>query len=292
MILAFMACRPAVAAVKLPRIFADRAVLQRGMAVPIWGTAQPGETVSVSMGGQTQTTQADDPTKDKNRPCALYNAMLAPLQPYAIRGVIWYQGEANNHRAEQYRTLFPAMIADWRKTWGEGDIPFFFVQITPHFAITPEIREAQWLTAKTVPNTALIVTVDVGEALNIHPAHKEPVGRRLSLAARALTYGEKIEYSGPMFESMKIEGGKAILKFQYAAGLKAKDGELKGFTIAAADHQFVPARAIIEGETVVVSAEQIRQPAAVRYGWANVPDVNLFNGAGLPASPFRTDVEK
>lgn len=234
----------------------------------------------------------EDPTKNKRRPSCLYNAMIAPLQPYAIRGAIWYQGEANSQRGKQYRTLFPTMIADWRKAWGEGEFPFFFVQIAPHQNQTPELREAQLLTSQNVPHTGMAVITDYGEATNIHPKHKEPVGTRLSLAARALTYGEKIEYSGPTFDSLKIDGGKAVLKFQHAAGLTAKDGELKGFTIAGDDKNFVPAKAEIKGDTVTVSAEQVTKPVAVRYGWANIPDVNLYNEAGLPASPFRTDVEK
>ncbi|MEP6673209.1 MAG: sialate O-acetylesterase [Chthoniobacter sp.] len=234
----------------------------------------------------------EDPTKNKRRPSGLYNAMVAPLQPYAIRGAIWYQGEANSQRGKQYRTLFPAMITDWRKAWGEGDFPFFFVQIAPHQNQTPELREAQLLTSQTVPHTAIAVITDFGEPTNIHPKHKEPVGTRLSLAARALAYGDKIEYSGPTFDSLRVDGGKAVLTFQHAAGLVAKDGELKGFTIAGEDKNFVPAKAEIKGATVTVSADAVTKPVAVRYGWTNVPNVNLYNGAGLPASPFRTDVEK
>ncbi len=233
-----------------------------------------------------------DPAKSNNRPSGLYNAMIAPLQPYAIRGAIWYQGESNSSRAKQYRTLFPAMIADWRKVWGQGEFPFFFVQITPHNNMSPEIREAQLFTTQTVPHTAMAVTTDYGHPTDIHPTQKEPVGTRLALAARAKVYGEKIEFSGPEFDALKIDGAKAIVKFKHAAGLAAKDGELKGFTIAAEDKQFVPAKAEIKGETVIVSAEGVARPVAVRYGWANVPDVNLYNAAGLPASPFRTDVEK
>ena len=233
-----------------------------------------------------------DPTKSPKRPSGLYNAMIAPLQPYAIRGAIWYQGESNNGRADLYHALFSTMIGNWRKAWGEGDFPFYFVQIAPNQAMTPELREAQLLTAKTVPHTAMAVITDYGTPRNIHPPQKEPVGTRLSLAARALTYGEKIEYSGPTFDSLKIDGGKAVLKFQHAAGLMARDGDLKGFTIAGEDKKFVPAKAEIKGDTVTVAAEAVSRPVAVRYGWANVPDVNLYNSAGLPASPFRTDVEK
>jgi sialate O-acetylesterase len=225
-------------------------------------------------------------------PTVLYNGMIAPLLPYAIRGVIWYQGEANVGRERQYRTLFPAMIADWRRAWGEGDFPFLFVQIAPYASMSPEIREAQLLSWRHTTNTAMAVTIDCGDAEDIHPTHKQPVGARLALAARALAYGEKVEYSGPVFESLKIKGSKAVLGFRHlGGGLAAKDGPLKGFTIAGPDKVFHPAQAEIQGKTVVLTAESVSRPVAVRYGWANVPEGNLFNGAGLPASPFRTDVE-
>ncbi len=156
--------------------------------------------------------------------------------------------------------------------------------------MTPEIREAQFLTLSKVKNTAMTVTTDVGDAEDIHPRKKEPVGQRLALAARALAYGEKIEYSGPLYESMKSENGKIILNFKHTGGgLVAKDGALKGFTIAGADKQFVSAKAEIQGNTIVVYADGVTNPQAARYGWANVPDVNLYNKEGLPASPFRTD---
>jgi sialate O-acetylesterase len=218
--------------------------------------------------------------------------MIAPLLPYAIRGVIWYQGEANVGREKQYRTLFPAMIADWRRVWGEGDFPFLFVQIAPFKEMTPEIREAQLLSWQHTPNTAMAVTIDCGDANDIHPAHKQPMGARLALAARALAYGEALEYSGPVFKLIQPEGGRAILSFTHlGSGLIAKGGPLTGFTIAGPDKVFHPARALIEGETVVVSSPAVAQPVAVHYGWANVPVGNLFNAAGLPASPFRTDVD-
>ncbi len=223
---------------------------------------------------------------------ALYNGMIAPLQPYAIRGVIWYQGESNVGREKQYRTLFPTMIADWRRAWGEGDFPFLFVQIAPHKDMTPEIREAQLLAWQHTPNTAMAVTIDCGDANDIHPTHKQPVGARLTLAAQALAYGESVEYSGPVFKSMQPVGSRAILSFTHlGGGLVAKDGPLTGFTTAGADKVFHPAAAEIQDDTVVVSSPEVAQPVAVRYGWANVPEGNLFNRAGLPASPFRTDVD-
>ena len=228
-----------------------------------------------------------------NVPTVLYNGMIAPLQPYAIRGVIWYQGEANAERAREYRDLFPALIKDWRHTWGEGDFPFLFVQIAPFKGMNPEIREAQLLTLKRVPAAAMAVTIDVGDPDDIHPANKQPVGERLALAARALAYGEKIVYSGPEFTRLSIEGSNAVVHFKHTdGGLVAHTrNELVGFTLAGADHVFHPAKAAIKGDTVVLSSEDVKLPSAARYGWADVPQGNLFNKAGLPASPFRSDSE-
>jgi sialate O-acetylesterase len=261
-----------------------------------------GKTNSLSLAGSWQCKQSvslqtagwppSDFSQDPSAPTVLYNGMIAPLLPYEIRGVIWYQGEANVGRERQYRSLFPAMIADWRQAWGEGDFPFLFVQIAPYRDLTPEIREAQLLTLQRTTNTAMAVTIDCGDANDIHPAHKQPMGARLALAARALAYGEKLEYSGPVFDSTKIEDASVILHFTHlGGGLVAKDGELKGFTVAGADKVFHPAQAKIIGETVVVDSPAVPQPVAVRYGWANVPEGNFFNLAGLPASPFRTDVD-
>ncbi len=234
----------------------------------------------------------DNPERSHSRPSALYNGMIAPLEPYGIAGVIWYQGEANYARATEYQKLFPAMIGDWRKAWNEGDFPFLFVQIAPFERITPEIREAQLLSWQKVPHTAMAVITDVGEEHDIHPTKKEPVGARLALAARAVAYGEKIEYSGPVYDSMKVRGNEVVLSFKHnGGGLMAKGGDLKGFTIAGDDGKFTPASAKIEGNTVVVSSPSVSKPVAVRYGWANTPDVNLFNKEGLPATPFRTDIK-
>jgi sialate O-acetylesterase len=225
------------------------------------------------------------------RPSGLYNAMIAPLQPFAIAGVIWYQGESNNGRAQEYQTLFPALIYSWRKAWGEGRFPFLFVQIAPQREMTPEIREAQLLTWQKVPRTAMAVITDVGEENNIHPTRKEPVGSRLALAALAIAYGEKVEYSGPVYKSMKVKDNLAVISFSHiGGGLVAKGDELKGFTIAGEDGKFVDATAKIDRQKVIVSSPLVAKPVAVRYGWANAPDINLFNEQGLPATPFRTDV--
>ena len=235
---------------------------------------------------------AADPSRSSSRPSALYNGMIAPLQPYAIAGAIWYQGEANAGRAAQYQKLFPAMIQNWRQAWGQGDFPFLFVQIAPHERMTPEIREAQLVSWQKVPRTAMAVITDVGNETDIHPTKKEPVGARLALAARAVAYGEKLEYSGPVYASLKVDGNRAVLSFTHVGGgLVAQGGELKGFTIAGADGSFVKATAAIEGDKVVVSSPAVAKPVAVRYGWANTPDVNLANKEGLPATPFRTDVK-
>ncbi len=236
--------------------------------------------------------------ENPSRPSALYNAMIAPLVPYALRGAIWYQGESNASRAYEYRTLFSAMIEDWRSQWKQGDFPFLFVQLAPFMKIEPEPRESNWaelreaqlLTTSRVPKTGMVVITDVGEEDDIHPQQKAPVGERLAVAARAIAYGERIEYSGPIYLSMKIDGGRAVLSFKHTGrGLEARGGKLQGFAIAGPDNKFVSAEARIEGDKVVVESSQVKQPVAVRYGWANYPVVNLWNKDGLPASPFRTD---
>lgn len=233
-----------------------------------------------------------DPSISSGTPTVLYNGMIAPLVPYAIRGVIWYQGEANAGQAQLYRELFPRMVADWRRAWGQGNFPFLYVQIAPFRGMPPEIREAQRLSLAKIPLSAMAVTIDVGDANDIHPANKKPVGERLALAARQLAYGESLEYSGPLFASVQIAGPRAVLKFTHlGGGLVAKDGALRGFTLAGADNVFHPARATIVGDTVEVVADAVAAPTAVRYAWADVADGNLFNRAGLPASPFATNSE-
>jgi sialate O-acetylesterase len=236
-----------------------------------------------------------DPKTSPNRPAVLYNGMIRPLQPFAFRGVIWYQGEANAGRAEQYRTLFPALIADWRKAWDNEDMPFLFVQLAPYGKPAGEgwarLREAQLRTTQTVKNTGMAVITDVGERDDVHPTRKQPVGARLALAARALAYGEKIEYSGPLFKELKVDGDQAIVNFSHVGkGLAVQgEGDLKGFTLAGEDKVFHPAKAVIKGDSVVVTSDKVAKPVAVRYGWASYPVVNLGNKDGLLASPFRSD---
>ena len=230
------------------------------------------------------------PTDSAMRPSGLFNGKIAALIPCAVKGVIWYQGEGNYTRPEQYGRLFPAMIADWRARWQKPDLPFLFVQIAPHYKMPPELRNSQLMTWKNTSGTAMVVTSDVGDAEDIHPTRKEPVGSRLALAARGTVYGEKIVYSGPVFTHMTVEDELAVLHFNHTGGgLVAKDGPLRGFTISGDGKTFVPAEADISGKTVKVHAAGVTTPVAARYGWANVPEVNLFNAEGLPASPFRTE---
>ena len=232
------------------------------------------------------------------KPSGLYNAMIAPLIPYAIEGAIWYQGESNAGRAYEYRKLFPAMIYDWRKAWGQGDFPFLFVQLAnftsihalPAESAWAELREAQ-LMALMQPRTGMAVTIDIGETHSIHPKNKQEVGRRLALAAEAIAYGYDVDYSGPIYKSMTIKGSEVWLRFNHLdGGLVAKGGDtLKGFSIAGPDMKFVWAQAVIVGNKVVVWSDKVPHPIAVRYAWDNNPVCNLYNEAGLPASPFRTD---
>jgi sialate O-acetylesterase len=226
-------------------------------------------------------------------PGGLFNAMVAPITPFAIRGVIWYQGEANGStaRAPLYGRLFQAMIRDWRRAWGIGDFPFLFVQLANYSApesAWPELREGQ-RQALALRNTAMAVTIDIGTPDNIHPPDKKTVGERLALAARALAYGEPVEYSGPMLRQVTAEAGGLRVWFDHARGLVARGGEVRGFEVAGADREYVEAEARIDGETVMVRSAAISEPLYIRYGWRDNPDCNLFNAAGLPASPFRKE---
>jgi sialate O-acetylesterase len=229
----------------------------------------------------------------------LFNGMIAPLIPYSMRGVIWYQGEQNSNRAAMYRTLFPTLIRDWRSRWG-ADLPFYFVQLAnfmgpetePAEADWAELREAQSFAAKTVPGTGMVVTIDIGTGDNIHPPNKQDVGARLALLALNRTYGRPVEDSGPVLESWTVENGTVRLRFSHTTGgLITSDGKApQQFAIAGDDRVFRWAQASIEGDTVVLRNPSVPNPVAARFGWANNPEgINLRNGAGLPASPFRTD---
>ncbi|HZZ42761.1 MAG TPA: sialate O-acetylesterase [Tepidisphaeraceae bacterium] len=230
-----------------------------------------------------------------NRPGVLWNGMVAPLVPMSISGAIWYQGEANTARAEQYRSIFPNMIEGWRDEFKQK-APFFFVQLANYgsridsAAGSPwaELREAQAMTLK-LPKTGMAVTIDIGNPANIHPTDKETVGKRLAKAAEAVAYGRDVAYEGPTYKSMKVDGNKAIVKFAHAKGLMTKGGEVKGFMIAGEDKKFVPAEAKLDGETVIVTAASVEKPVAVRYAWADAPESSLYNAADLPGVPFRTD---
>jgi sialate O-acetylesterase len=232
-------------------------------------------------------------------PCYLYEAGIAPLTGFPIRGFIWYQGESNSGRPHEYGALMKGLITNWRELWNKPELPFLLVQL-PNFMEKHDkptdsgwarIREAQLQTFKTIPNTALAVTYDVGEWNDIHPLNKKTVAQRLFLGARKLVYGEKITSSGPVYKDMKVEGNKIIISFtETGRGLMAKGGVLKNFAIAGEDKQFVWADAVIRGNKVIVSSKEVQNPVAVRYAWSDNPDdANLCNKDGLLASPFRTD---
>ncbi|RZK82366.1 MAG: 9-O-acetylesterase [Pedobacter sp.] len=269
-------------------------------------TSASGETINLAgewkykLGVELKDLPPLPKTNDgPNRVTVLYNAMINPYLNFPIKGAIWYQGESNADRANQYRTLFPAMIQDWRKSWKQPDFPFYFVQLAnfmktedqPVASPWAELRDAQKQTLSLL-NTGMAVAIDIGDAVDIHPKNKQEVGRRLALIALAKNYGIKIPFSGPVYQSQQIAGKNSIqLSFTSAeGGLKTKDGaELKGFAIAGADKKFYWATAKIEGNKIIVSSPDVNDPIAVRYAWANNPVCNLVNGAGLPASPFRTD---
>jgi len=235
-----------------------------------------------------------DPVQDQHQPTVMFNGMIQPVIPYAIRGFLWYQGESivgGKAGVELYPHTMETLVKDWRQRWGEGELPFYFVQLAAleNVSNNPAVREAQAQLLK-LPKTGMAVTIDIGDPKLVHPKNKEPLGERLTAIALAKTYGRKIEYSGPVYESMKMRDNAIELKFSHAEGLMAKDGPLKWLQIAGADQKFVDAEAKIEGNTILVSSPQVSAPVAVRYAWADYPEgCNLYNGAGFPAAPFRTD---
>ncbi|WP_114778523.1 sialate O-acetylesterase [Botryobacter ruber] len=236
----------------------------------------------------------------QNQPTALYNAMVAPAVNYAIKGILWYQGESNAGNPAEYKKLLPALINDWRNKWQQGNLPFLYVQLPNFMEVNYTPSESNWalmreaaLQTLAVPNTAMAVTIELGEWNDIHPDNKKDVGERLALAAQKLVYGEKnLVSSGPLYQSAKVEGDKIIISFtNTGSGLTAiDDEELTWFAIAGEDKKFVWANAKIEGDKVVVWSEEVPNPKYVRYAWADNPyGANLYNKEGLPASPFRTD---
>jgi sialate O-acetylesterase len=236
----------------------------------------------------------------QNQPSALFNAMVAPLTDYKIKGILWYQGESNTSNPEAYEKLLPALIADWRNQWDQSDAPFLYVQLPNFMEVSYSPSESQWATLREaqlktlrIPNTGMAVAIDLGEWNDIHPGNKKPIGERLALAARKVAYGEKnIVYSGPIYQSFKVEGNKIRISFSnVGSGLISIDGEeLRQFAVAGPDKKFVWAKAVVENNTVVVWNENVPNAQFVRYAWADNPDgANLYNKEGLPASPFRTD---
>ncbi len=280
--------------------------------LPIAGTWR--YRVERALAPKTPTTAAPVGPENQNFPSSLYNGMIAPLVPFGLRGAIWYQGEsnANPSQAQEYNVLFPALIAAWRDAWARGsgtpgalEMPFYYVQLANYMARQPQPGESTWavlreaqLRALVVRHTGMAVTIDIGEAADVHPRNKQDVGLRLALTALAKTYGKFVPYSGPMFRRLTIRGKQAVLEFSHTGGgLVAGGGVVRGFAVAGEDRRFVWADAKIDStrgkghtsDTVVVSSRRVPKPVAVRYGWADNPDCTLFNDAGLPASPFRTD---
>jgi sialate O-acetylesterase len=260
-------------------------------------------TVKINMKGEWRYNSEIEPAIPEKQEYyskinVLYNGMIAPLIPYGIKGVIWYQGEANTANAFQYRVLFPMLISDWRTRWGQGNFPFLYVQIANFQNKKPEpvddtwaeLREAQLFTLST-PNTAMAVAIDVGEANSIHPKNKLDVAKRLYLAAQHVAYGKKLVYSGPLYESMKIKDSTILISFKSTgSGLITKNNKpLTGFAIAGKNKKFHWANAVIKGNQLIVSSPMVTKPVAVRYAWEINPDASLYNKEGLPASPFRTD---
>lgn len=235
------------------------------------------------------------PLNSNGQPTGLYNGMIHPLVPFAIRGAIWYQGESNRGQGMHYHTLMKGLIQGWRDVWNQGEFPFLYVQLAPYRygapeTALPEIWEAQTATL-AFPNTGMAVTTDIGNTGDIHPTNKQDVGKRLALWALAKTYGKDVVYSGPLYESMTVDLDQAQLKFKFTGdGLVSRDGQpLTWFSIAGEDKKFVPATATISGDTVIVRSDKVNNPVAVRFGWHELAEPNLSNKNGLPASPFRTD---
>lgn len=261
--------------------------------LPLAGPWRYKESVALSKATRPPSLRSGNPSI----PTALFNGSIAPLVPFGIKGAIWYQGESNAGNASQYARLLPSLIADWRTRFENPGFPFLIVQLAnfgtthdrPSESQWAQFREVQARVARTVPNAGLATTIDIGDPQNVHPTNKAEVGRRLALVAESVAYGQTLEYSGPVYKSLKTDGDKIRLSFDHAAGLQARGGgKLVGFAIAGADKKWAWADAVIEGDTVVLSAAGIAKPVAARYAWDDSPLGNLTNGANLPAVPFRT----
>lgn len=239
--------------------------------------------------------QPPDGPGSRWQPSGIYNAMVAPLHPFALRGVLWYQGETNSGRPAEYSTLFHGLIRQWRADFQQPRLPFYFVQIA-NFSKPADATGKQWAflreaqaTALALPATGMAVTIDIGDAKRIHPKNKQEVGRRLALLARAHLLAETLEISGPVFQTQQRRGGNLHLSFAHAEGLQIRASASSEFEVAGEDRRFVPARVTVAGTTLIVSAAGVPEPVAVRYAWRNAPEASLFNSAGLPAAPFRSD---
>ncbi|MEO9892411.1 sialate O-acetylesterase [Aurantibacter sp.] len=244
--------------------------------------------------------QLPDSTEFRQKPTGLHNGMIAPLTNYTIKRVIWYQGEGNSGKPKEYESLFPCLIKNWRNEWNQGDFPFLFVQLANYKKTTDKPDASNWAMLRdsqrktlALPNTGMAVAIDIGVAYDVHPMNKKDVGYRLALEAQRVAYGDKeVVSSGPLYQSMKIEGDKIVLSFEtFGSSLKVKDADkLEYFEIAGADRNFVWASAKIKKDKIMVSNSEVKNPVAVRYGWADNPETaNLVNSEYLPASPFRTD---
>lgn len=286
--------------------------IQRRLGVPVgiidstWGgtpieawlgsRALGADPAFAAVGERWKGAPSDYPHRPSWEPAGLYNAMISPLSPCAMRGALWYQGESNVARPGEYQRLFTALIGDWRSRFGQELMPFYWVQLAayadphdPSGTAWAYLREAQ---AKTlaVPATGMAVTIDIGDAKTIHPHNKQEVGRRLALIAKARVYGVTEDYSGPVFAGAEREGGAMRVSFRYADnGITSVNEPLQAFELAGPDRKFYPATATISGETVLVRSPRVPDPVAVRYAWSDDPNANLYNGAGLPAAPFRSD---
>ncbi len=279
--------------------FASRAKFAHGQTnVEDVIVSEQRQDIAAKVGGKPLPYHPWHPYEKSWLPSALFNGMVAPFTPYTIKGILWYQGESNSahDRSRYYRTLFPALIADWRSQFDQGDLPFIYAQISSYNSLGEdwgEIRDAQRRTL-SVTNTAMVVTLDAGEKTNIHPADKQTVGLRMALAARATVYGEHVAYESPLFReatSERLPTGATALRvwFDHAEGLHGSGPALEGFELAGEDRHYVAAQARLEGTTVLVSSTAVPHPLYVRYAWPSFFDHNLFNAAGLPASTFSSD---